>query len=93
MAARRVPWSFWTGAAWLVARRPRLWTTALRQGLRLARPGWWRRPPFVPLPDADYLAFRLDTQYGTGPAAGTPDPRDLVEYLKWCHEVGVGASR
>jgi hypothetical protein len=40
------------------------------------------------VPDPDYLAFRLDTQYGSGPAAATPDPRDLVEYLEWCREVG-----
>jgi hypothetical protein len=93
MSGGRVPWSFWARAAWLVACRPRLWATALRQGLRLARPRWWRRAPFLPVPDPDYLAFRLDTQYGSGPAAAPPDPRDLVEYLEWCREVGNGPSR
>ena len=34
-----------------------------------------------PLPDPDYLRFRLETQYGAG---GRPDPRDLVAYLEWC---------
>lgn len=76
----RVPASFWVRAAWLVLLRPRLWGTALHQGMRLARPGWWRRAPWLPLPDADYLAFRFETQYG----GGSPRPRDLVDYLEWC---------
>jgi len=73
---------FWVGSAWHVLRRPRLWSTALRQAHRLARPGWWRRPPFLPLPDRAYLRFRLETQYG---GDGSPAPADLVTYLEWCH--------
>jgi len=92
MSAQPTPWTFWARAALLVGARPRLWATALRQLLRLARPGWWRTAPFLPLPDPDYLAFRLETQYGTGAAAGAPDPRDLVEYLEWCRELEVGTS-
>ena len=49
----------------------RLWATALRQGVRMCPPGWWRRPPFLPLPDREYLRFRLETQYGSG---GPDDP-------------------
>jgi hypothetical protein len=64
----------------LVLARPHLWSTALRQVGRLARPQWWRHPPFLPVPDPDYLHFRLETQYG----AAEPDPRDLVTYLEWC---------
>jgi hypothetical protein len=64
----------------LVLTRPHLWSTAVRQVGRLARPGWWRRAPFLPVPDPDYLQFRLETQYG----AAEPDPRDLVTYLEWC---------
>lgn len=65
-----------------VVGRPHLWVTALRQAARLARPGWWRRPPFLPLPDPDYLAFRMETQYGAPDHAA--DPGDLVTYLEWC---------
>ena len=68
--------------------RPRLWATALRQARRLARPGWWRHAPFLPLPDADYLRFRFETQYGSD---GTPDAHDLLTYLVWCREI-EGAS-
>jgi hypothetical protein len=92
-APTHVPPSFWVRAAWLVLLRPRLWGTALRQGLRLARPGWWRRAPWLPLPDADYLAFRFETQYGSNGAdpGAAPEPRDLVDYLEWCREMAVTA--
>jgi hypothetical protein len=52
----------------------------------LARPGWWRRPPFLPVPDPDYLRFRLETAYG-GTGEGPFEPADLVAYLRWCRAV------
>jgi hypothetical protein len=73
---------------WLLAvavalgRRPSLWATALGQVRALAAPGWWRRAPFLPLPDPGYLAFRLQTAYGDPVAE--PRPADLVTYLHWC---------
>jgi hypothetical protein len=70
-------------AALAVAVRPRLWATALRQARRLVVPGWWRHPPFVPKPDAAYLRFRLETQYGAA-ADQTAAPADVVSYLDWC---------
>lgn len=63
--------------------RPSLWGVALVQMLRLAAPGWWRRPPFLPLPDPAYLRFRLETQYGSD---HEPEPADVVTYLHWCRE-------
>jgi hypothetical protein len=75
---------FWVQAGLLVTGRPDLWATAIRQGRRLARPRWWRRFPFLPVPDGRYLAFRFETQYGS---AGRPDARDLVAYLEWCRDV------
>ena len=72
---------WWRDAAVAVLRRPSLWGVALAQLVRLARPGWWRRPPFLPVPDPDYLRFRLETQYGTGQE---PEPEDVVTYLHWC---------
>jgi len=67
-----------------VAAHPSLWPTALRQLGRLAPPGWWRRRPYLPVPDADYLRFRLETQYGTD---AVPDPADVVVYLRWCRDL------
>ena len=68
-----------------VVRRPSLWATAVRQGLVLARPGWWRRRPFLPLPDGAYLRFRMQTAYG-GDGRRPPEPADLVAYLHWCRD-------
>ena len=56
-----------------VAGHPGLWATGLRQVWVLAGPGWWRRPPFLPLPDAAYLRFRLETAYGE-PGTGRWSP-------------------
>lgn len=70
------------GAA--VARRPGLWATAVRQARRTARPGWWRQPPFAPVPPAEYLHFRLVTQYGE--TDRPPAPGDVVDYLAWCRD-------
>jgi hypothetical protein len=68
----------------LVLTRPRLWRTALRQAQRLAVPGWWRRPPFLPLPSRAYLGFRFETQYGRD---GVARPADVVAYLEWCRDL------
>ncbi len=64
---------------------PSLWVTGLRQARRLAVPGWWRRPPFLPLPARAYLRFRMETAYG-GRGDQPPVPRDLVTYLRWCRD-------
>jgi hypothetical protein len=72
---------WWGRAALALARHPSLWATAVVQALRMARDRWWRRAPFLPLPDPDYLRFRLETQYGSDQ---DPEPGDVVTYLHWC---------
>ena len=69
-------------AAVALARHPDLWTTAVRQIAVLAVAGWWRRAPFLPIPDREYLRFRFQTMYGDPDRA--PDPDDVVTYLRWC---------
>jgi hypothetical protein len=65
-----------------VARRPSLWGTALRQWRRTTPRRWWTRRPFLPVPDAAYVRFRLVTQYGeTGHRI---EPADVLNYLAWC---------
>ncbi len=64
-----------------VLARPHLWVTALRVGRRHAPPGWWRRPPFLPLPDADWMSFRYETAFADG--TGRPSPDEVVDYLEW----------
>jgi hypothetical protein len=58
--------------------------TGVRQAFVLAARGWWRRPPFLPLPDREYLRFRLETAYGGDGWDRELDPGDLVTYLRWC---------
>lgn len=71
-----------------VAIRPHLWGTAIRQLSRLAPRHWWRRPPFLPVPPAEYLEFRMVTQYGGGHGSTRNDirPVDVVDYLQWCKQ-------
>lgn len=72
----------WRPVVAAVLARPSLWPTALRQAMVLAVPGWWHRWPPLPLPDRDYLAFRLLTAYGR--SDHPPEPADVVAYLRWC---------
>lgn len=74
---------WWLRAGLGVLAHPELWPTAIAQAHRLARPGWWRHRPFLPLPDAGYVRFRLQTGYGE---RGEPTAADLVSYLRWCRE-------
>ncbi len=74
------------GAALVVLRavssRPSLWGEALRSAARLAPDRWWRRPPFLPVPDAAYWHFRMQTAFGEERAL--PSVQDVVDYLGWC---------
>lgn len=76
-------WRWVPPVAAAVLVRPSLWLVALRQLRVLARRGWWRRPPFLPLPSAAYLRFRMVTAYG-GDGSRGPTPADVVTYLRWC---------
>ncbi len=67
-------------------RRPDLWSTSLRAGLSLAPSGWWRRAPYLPLPDSEWLRFRMSTAYG-GDGRLSRDSAfeadDLITWLEW----------
>jgi hypothetical protein len=66
-----------------VARRPQLWLVAAAALFRLARPGWWRRWPLLPIPAPGYLHLRVVTAYG-GDGSQKLLPGDVVAYLEWC---------
>jgi len=68
-------------AAIAVAVRPWLWLVAARQTVRLASRGWWRRPPFFPVPAAPYARFRSITQYGDPEVS--PTVADVLVWLSW----------
>ena len=69
-------------AAGAVVREPGLWGTALVEFRRMIPDGWWRRRPFLPVPDPAMLAFRATTQYGDPTHPLEPD--DLIAWLSWC---------
>ncbi len=73
-------WMMQAGVA--VVAHPSLWGVAVQQMWRLGRGGWWRSAPFLPVPSAQYLRFRMVTAYGDPDAAMDAD--DLVTYLRWC---------
>ncbi|MEI7887714.1 MAG: hypothetical protein WCJ04_09995 [Actinomycetes bacterium] len=75
-----------------VLSHPSLWAVALRQMLYLAPQGWWRRAPFVPVPDAAYMRFRMVTAYG-GDGSTAAEPEDLITYLRWCRAWPAATSR
>jgi hypothetical protein len=75
----------WERAVLAVLGHPSLWPIGARQLIALARPGWWRRWPPLPVPDPVYLRFRLLTAYGDPDR--DPDAADLIAYLKWCRRM------
>lgn len=64
-----------------VGRRPHLWAEGVRTLVAMAPRGWWRKPPFLPVPDAEYAAWRVATARGEAGANITEE--ELVSYLEW----------
>jgi hypothetical protein len=73
-----------------VLRRPRLWFTAVTTLVDLAPNGWWKRPPFLPIPNEGLVNWRLTTAYGSSDTA--LDEADLVAYLEWRRQVARGSG-
>ncbi len=74
--------SGWFAVVGAVAGRPRLWPAAVSAGVALVPRGWWRRRPFLPVPDRRWLRFRMVTAYG-GDGRRSPDPADVITWLEW----------
>lgn len=66
----------------VVARHPDIWLEAVRLAVATAPASWWRRRPFLPVPDASYLRWRAATAYGGGGEV-PEEPEDVVAYLRW----------
>jgi hypothetical protein len=69
---------------------PSLWGTGLAALFRLARRGWWRRAPFLPVPGEAYWHFRLVTAFGGEGDGATLTSADVVTYLRWCQRSNPG---
>jgi hypothetical protein len=64
-----------------VAVRPWLWATAIGAVFALAPRRWWAHKPYLPIPDASVVRWRLATAYGSSSTEMTPE--DVVSYLEW----------
>ena len=72
----------------VVVRHPGLAWEALRLAVATAPPGWFRKPPFAPLPEPEYRDWRLATAYGS--PGGTPTEREVEEFLRWRRDLRRG---
>jgi hypothetical protein len=61
--------------------RPQLASALLRVAWRFRSRYWWRRVPFLPLPDREYLRWRMHTAYGDHDAV--PPAEDVIRYAQW----------
>lgn len=61
--------------------RPRLGLALLRVAWRFRRRNWYFLPPFLPVPDAHYLRWRMYTAYRDPTAL--PPAEDVVRYALW----------
>jgi hypothetical protein len=66
-------------------RSPSLAADLLRVAWRFRARGWYRRPPFLPLPSREYVRWRMYTAYGDYDAV--PPAEDVIRYARW---VGDG---
>ncbi|HEY4131084.1 MAG TPA: hypothetical protein VGM50_10725 [Gemmatimonadaceae bacterium] len=62
-------------------RNPRTGVALVRVGWRFRARGWYARFPFLPLPERQYLRWRMYTAYGNEDAV--PPADDIVKYARW----------
>ena len=60
---------------------PTLALDLVRVAWRFRAREWYRRAPFLPLPDATYLKWRMYTAYGDFDAV--PSPEEVERYVRW----------
>jgi len=64
---------------------PRLAVDLLRTTWAFRRRDWWRKPPFLPLPDRQYLRWRMYTAYGDEETV--PPLEDVIGFARWRRET------
>lgn len=71
--------------SWRAARNPRIACDLLSLLWAMRMRGWYRTPPFLPLPPAEYLRWRMVTAFGD--EASLPSVSDVVRYARWRREL------
>lgn len=69
-----------------VLRHPASVPSAVRSAIAMAPRGWWRRPPYLPVPDGAYWRFRLETSSG-GDGTVEPSPQEVAEVIAWTRRM------
>ncbi len=80
--------SLYSSFARLALTRPTLIPRIVATGWAFRARKWYRRPPFLPVPPASYLRWRMETAYGDPHAV--PPREDLVRYLTWAARMRRG---
>ncbi|MBK6423370.1 MAG: hypothetical protein KA180_04050 [Gemmatimonadales bacterium] len=66
-------------------RDPRVAVDLLTLAWAFRRRRWWHIAPFLPLPDRDYLEWRLHTAYGEERAL--PPVADVLRFARWRRRI------
>jgi hypothetical protein len=64
---------------------PRLALDLLRAAWAFRRRSWWRKAPYLPVPDRTYLRWRMYTAYADENAV--PPLEDVVRFVRWRRET------
>jgi hypothetical protein len=64
---------------------PRLAIDLLRLAWAFRARSWYSRLPFLPIPPAEYLRWRMHTAYGDELAV--PSLEDVIRFARWRREV------
>ncbi len=64
---------------------PRVAVDLLTLAWAFRRRHWWRIAPFLPLPDRDYLEWRLHTAYGE--ERTLPPVEDVLRFARWRRRI------
>jgi hypothetical protein len=64
---------------------PRIAVDLLALTWAFRRREWWRQAPFLPLPDPEYLDWRLHTAYGE--ERDVPPVEDVLRFARWRRRI------
>jgi hypothetical protein len=64
---------------------PRVALDLLSLAWSMRRRGWCARAPFLPLPPAEYMRWRMYTAYGDESAV--PPVKDVLRFARWRRDL------
>jgi hypothetical protein len=78
----------WPSLAFALCARavnPRVALDLLSLAWSMRRRRWYARPPFLPVPPAEYIRWRMYTAYGDESAV--PPVRDVLRFARWRRDL------